>query len=95
MRIIFEMRGEPITLDEMLQKVNHYDPRAERLDRATIEKMLTELKDELPGDISYDDNGQLLYHFPIIDMELRAAEHLRTVQRSEKGLGKIVFDSEK
>jgi hypothetical protein len=95
MRIIFEMRGEPITLDEMLQKVNHYDPHTERLDRATVEKMLAELKDKLPGDISYDDNGQLRYHFPIIDMELRAAEHLRTAQNAKKDLGKIVFDSEK
>jgi hypothetical protein len=95
MQIIFNKQGEPMSVDYVLGEVNTNSSQEERLDRSLVEKMLAQLKEELPGDITYSDDGQLHYTFPIIDMEMKEAQNLRSQQLTEKSLGKIVFDTEK
>ncbi|MEW6737941.1 MAG: hypothetical protein AB1489_42080 [Acidobacteriota bacterium] len=95
MRAIFQMQGEPMSVDYVLREVNSPALQEERLERAVVEKMLEQLKAELPGDIIYSDDGQLLYAFPIIGMELKEAQQLRAEHYPDKSLGKVVFDSEK
>lgn len=67
--------------------------RARTTLKKTVEDILARLVRDLPGEIRTDAQGQVLYEFPIITLELEEAERLRAQRRVERDLGKVVFDS--
>jgi hypothetical protein len=95
MKIIFQMKGAAISVDDLCHKLSSGSRSFEQFDRSDVEKTLKQLHAELPGDIVYRDNGELLYAFPIIEMELNESASLRKNYQPDKNLGNIVFDSDK
>lgn len=95
MRVIFNKQGAPFSINELYQLLNNPATQEEALTKEVLEQLLNELKNDLPGDILYDDQGNLLYTFPIISMEMKEAKRLRAKRQSQQDLGKVVFDSEK
>jgi len=92
MRAIFLNRGRAQTPEQVLHIVNQ-PSGPEPLSKKTVEDILARLVRDLPGEIRTDAQGQVLYEFPIITLELEEAERLRAQRRVERDLGKVVFDS--
>jgi hypothetical protein len=92
MRAIFLNRGRAQTPEQVLRIVNQ-PGGPEPLSKKTVEDILARLVRDLPGEIRTDAQGQVLYEFPIITLELEEAERLRAQRRVERDLGKVVFDS--
>jgi len=92
MKAIFLNGGRAQTPEQVLSVVNQ--PGApEPLSKQVVEDILARLVRDLPGEIRTDAQGQVLYEFPIITLELEEAKRLRAQRQVERNLGKVIFDS--
>ncbi|MGQ9898437.1 MAG: hypothetical protein ACUVR8_12895 [Acidobacteriota bacterium] len=92
MQAIFLNRGRALTPEQVLHFVNR-PGGPEPLSKRTVEDILARLVRDLPGEIRTDAQGQVLYEFPVIALELEEAERLRAQRTVDRDLGKVIFDS--
>ncbi|MBX7221320.1 MAG: hypothetical protein K1Y36_15330 [Blastocatellia bacterium] len=91
-RVIFERRGEPISVAAMTNIVNNLARTVEPLSPEVVESVLEDLRREMPGDLLFPETGPPQYAFPVIGMELEEGIRLRRRQQ-DRVLGKVVFDT--
>lgn len=92
-KAIFQHRGEPRTVVEILHTVNA-GAAEEPVSPVVAEKMLQELVLDLQGETVVREDGSLAYAFPRIRQELEEAPRLRARRTEVKELGNIIMDSE-
>lgn len=87
------LQGRPVGVAEAHEYV------ASRLEEQTVTRegvraALDKLVSELDADVVSDETGELLYEFPALPRELRAAESVRrTLELEKRELGDVVYSS--
>jgi uncharacterized membrane protein HdeD (DUF308 family) len=92
MKAIFQEQSAVITLKRLTEIANS-NSKEEKLSENTVEDIMMEVIYDLKGDSSVDNNGEMVYKFDELDLELEEIERLRNGIRDDSSLGKIVFES--
>jgi hypothetical protein len=92
-KTIFARQGQPQSLNQLLALVNA-KTQEETLSQQVVEERLQELTLDLAGDMTVNDQAEVVYAFPRMTRELREVEHLRQQRRVDTGLGGIIIESD-
>jgi hypothetical protein len=92
MKAIFQEQSAKITLKKLTAVANS-NSKEEKLSEKLVENIMMDVIYDLKGDSSVDSNGEVVYSFEELDVELDEIERLRNSTRDDKNLGKIVFES--
>ena len=92
-RVIFANRGRAESAEAVAQAING-NAREHQVPKETVEKLLSNLALDMPGDTSVSDDGKVVYAFPRVADELKEVEVLRAGRRLDTGLGKVIVDSD-
>lgn len=92
MKVIFLNPTGVISAEALTKAANENNRGEERLDRATVEKVMNDLIFDLGGEMKITSNAQTEYHFEQIAAELQEIKRLRN-QRGQTTLGKVIFEA--
>lgn len=92
-KVIFQRKGRAESAEAVAQAIND-KAREQQVPKETVEKMLSNLALDMPGDTSVSEDGQVVYAFPRVADEMEEVAGLRAGRRLDPGLGKVIVDSD-
>ena len=92
-KVIFANRGRAESAEAVARAING-NAREHQVPKETVEKLLSNLALDMPGDTSVSEDGQVVYAFPRVADELKEVDVLRSGRRLDTGLGKVIVDSD-
>lgn len=101
MRIVFQTydQGEQhvheIPLSTLTEVANRQRKTEEKLDPATVERVMKDTLADLGGEAYVNDHAEIVYKFDLIAQELNAIDKLRLEKKDDSSLGDIIFDTSK
>jgi hypothetical protein len=92
MKVLYQMGGKPVAIDEIFARAYPSTKPGQPADRAEFEQVLNDLAHDLQGDVQVNEQGQVTYQFFRLDYELSAIRQQRGA-RAQQQLGQVVFDT--
>ncbi len=89
MRVIFSKHKEKISLTELTNTANDWRKTEEVLDKATVDKVVSDFIIDMGGDGTASDEGEVVYNFYQLNRELDDMEQLRKDSLFDDELGEI------
>lgn len=99
MRIVFQTydQGEKhvheIPLSKLTAVANQQRKTEEKLDAATIDRVMKDTLADLGGEAYLNENNEIIYRFELIAQELDAIDALRDNKKDDNDIGKIIFEA--
>jgi hypothetical protein len=93
MMAIFQEQSALFTLNQLTEIANSQHPKEEKLHPKLVQNVMMDVILDLEGDSFVNNNGEVVYKFENLDIELDEIEKLRNEKKNDSNLGEIVFES--
>jgi len=93
MMAIFQEQSAVFTLNQLTEIANSQHPKEEKLNPKLVQNVMMDVILDLEGDSFVNNNGEVVYKFENLDIELDEIEKLRNEKKNDSNLGEIVFES--
>ena len=90
MKVIFRKHKEYISLAELTETANDWRSTEEKLDEKTVEKVLSDFIIDLGGEISVNENAEMVCNFQRLNQELTDMEQIRKIKIMDNDPGKYL-----
>lgn len=99
MRVVFQTYDQgaqhvhEIPLTKLTAVANAHRKTEEKLDAATVERVMKDTLADLGGEAYTNDNAEIIYKFDLIAQELDDIDALRAAKNDDSDLGDIIFEA--